>query len=154
MSDTIQINVLTDTLTARVGIDGKTFLVLNPEGEAYAWDTSQDPQGRSAVALLVALWIRGMVNLSNWQDATAVVPQFTHDCATCEFLGRVTGADAYLCAGVRGPSLIVRFSSEGPEYCSMPAEMYANANGPQGEAYSLWHKRTERLHRASACKIV
>jgi hypothetical protein len=52
-------------------------------------------------------------------------PQFTHDCTTCTFLGRYvdtttdpepTPVDLYHCT--KGPTVIARYGSEGPQYTS------------------------------------
>ena len=49
-------------------------------------------------------------------------PQFHHDCERCIFLGAFSEAehncDLYYCAQVGSPTLIARYSSEGPDYCS------------------------------------
>ena len=41
-----------------------------------------------------------------------VVPHFAHDCDMCHFLGRLNGADLYVCRG----GYIRRFGNEGPDY--------------------------------------
>ena len=65
-------------------------------------------------------------------------PQFRHDCAQCDFLGRFefngplrggatehVKSDLYACGDgpVMGPSLICRMSDDGPNYCSMSASV-------------------------------
>ena len=49
-------------------------------------------------------------------------PKFKHDCSCCTFLG-VTKYDneyydLYFCAGAGMPTVIARFSDEGPDYMS------------------------------------
>ena len=47
------------------------------------------------------------------------VPAFTHDCDACTFLGTYDEADLYHCGqGGRIPTVIARYSSEGPDYAS------------------------------------
>lgn len=51
-------------------------------------------------------------------------PQFTHDCESCIFLGRYVDTyssvrkdfDLYVCPGE--PTVVARYSSEGPDYNS------------------------------------
>ena len=49
-------------------------------------------------------------------------PNHTHDCTACTFLGHARGADVYACIryGVdpEAVSLIIRYSSDGPDYAS------------------------------------
>lgn len=47
-------------------------------------------------------------------------PQHKHDCSHCFFLGSIGTADGYRCAAPSGPTYIVRFSSDGPDYSSHP----------------------------------
>lgn len=44
-------------------------------------------------------------------------PMWEHDCDCCVYLGTFNNADLYFCP--RGiPTVISRFSSDGPDYCS------------------------------------
>lgn len=46
-------------------------------------------------------------------------PLFTHDCPSCVYLGQHDAHDLYYCAKqVGGPTVIARYSSDGPDYCS------------------------------------
>jgi hypothetical protein len=62
-------------------------------------------------------------------------PKWRHDCDRCRFLGQTIGGgrltDLYVC-DTRGPdsspSVIARFSDDGPDYYSIDAN-YAHANG-------------------------
>lgn len=50
-------------------------------------------------------------------------PQFEHDCERCIFLGNYSGdwyekADLYWCNPTTGPTVIVRYGDDGPEYSS------------------------------------
>jgi hypothetical protein len=53
-----------------------------------------------------------------------VKPKYTHDCDKCVFLGTYDDdgipKDLYYCAtgGLGGPTIVSRFSSEGPDYIS------------------------------------
>lgn len=51
-------------------------------------------------------------------------PKFTHDCEKCQYLGTEHNHDLYICAARMipglGPSIIARFSNNGPDYASMP----------------------------------
>jgi hypothetical protein len=44
-------------------------------------------------------------------------PKYQHDCDQCKFLGQFYGFDVYTCVG-SDPSIIARFSSDGPDYYS------------------------------------
>lgn len=45
--------------------------------------------------------------------------QFEHDCNACVFLGHVDKHDLYFCPNdILGPTVIARWSSEGPDYSS------------------------------------
>jgi hypothetical protein len=58
-------------------------------------------------------------------------PQFTHDCDICTFLGTFNGADLYHHAE-SSPTIIARFSSDGPDYTS--GVILADVNPFLGEA--------------------
>ena len=46
-------------------------------------------------------------------------PQHEHDCSVCEFVGRLGTCDFYVHPGDFGMiSLVVRYSSDGPDYVS------------------------------------
>lgn len=47
-------------------------------------------------------------------------PVFKHDCECCNFLGHWVEQDLYFCGtnGGAGPTVIARFSSDGPDYSS------------------------------------
>jgi hypothetical protein len=67
-------------------------------------------------------------------------PIYTHDCGACKFLGTVVidevVYDLYYCAGE--PTIIARFSSEGPEYtsgiCFGEASLIKHIKGVKGES--------------------
>jgi hypothetical protein len=44
-------------------------------------------------------------------------PKYQHDCNACKFLGHYVGYDVYICPS--NPSIIARFSDDGPDYVSM-----------------------------------
>lgn len=55
-------------------------------------------------------------------------PEHKHDCSECIFLGNYwpkprQTVDLYICKGPRETSLIARYGSDGPEYCSGPIEI-------------------------------
>jgi hypothetical protein len=52
--------------------------------------------------------------------STLAQPQFKHDCEKCIYLGRTDKADFYFCR--KHEDVIVRHSSEGPDYSSMDFE--------------------------------
>jgi len=139
--DSYTLNPLTDTLTARHATRGRVFLVLNGED---AWDVANDPKGRSPGELLAMAWRVGEIDDTRWTEDADETPQFTHDCDACEFLGRVDvdgrKADAWVDHHNGRVGLIARYGSHGPEYCSMPAKFYANADGIQGATYALWRE--------------
>lgn len=61
-------------------------------------------------------------NLSLVAEA-GTVPRFKHDCECCHFLGRYAAAnnreaDLYVHASGRMPTVIARYSSDGPDYAS------------------------------------
>jgi len=67
----------------------------------------------------------------------ACVPQHTHDCTACVFLGRmaqgVSSYDLYFCPAGQssmGGTLLARFGSDGPQYHSMPIDIYHNVELP------------------------
>jgi hypothetical protein len=51
-------------------------------------------------------------------------PKFEHDCEGCDFLGHALDADLYICGIDKrdrfSGSVIARYSSDGPDYSSMP----------------------------------
>lgn len=49
----------------------------------------------------------------------AITPRFKHDCTNCKFVGRLDGQDAYICTS----SVVLRKSSDGSDYDSVPIEM-------------------------------
>jgi hypothetical protein len=75
-------------------------------------------------------------------------PRYKHDCDSCTWLGTITypaplsddsapmrNADLYCCVKcIGGPSLIARYSSDGPDYASLSAtfggcDMYVGDDG-------------------------
>jgi hypothetical protein len=54
-------------------------------------------------------------------------PRYSHDCDACIFLGREDDFDVYLCpdhvGGKLRGTLLARWSSNGPDYWSMPREV-------------------------------
>ena len=44
-------------------------------------------------------------------------PKYKHDCDHCTFLGHYNRADLYWCGG-KYPTIIARYSSDGPDYVS------------------------------------
>lgn len=52
-------------------------------------------------------------------------PRYKHDCTSCTFLGRYSEYDLYFCKqGGNNPTVLARFSSQGPDYLSgMDSEM-------------------------------
>jgi hypothetical protein len=74
-------------------------------------------------------------------------PTWKHDCNRCKFLGQTIGGkhvvDLYVCetSPERSPTLVARYSDEGPDYASIDAN-YAHANG-HSELFAaawLWRK--------------
>ena len=52
------------------------------------------------------------------------MPQWTHDCDSCQFLGSRDEYDIWFCAGsLLGGSVIARYGSDGPDYLSMPVNI-------------------------------
>lgn len=62
-----------------------------------------------------------------------LTPRYEHDCERCRFLGTVAApnrgadgvADLYVCVDVgqtMGPSVVVRYSDDGPDYSSIPRQ--------------------------------
>jgi len=47
-------------------------------------------------------------------------PRYEHDCNKCKFLGHHKDADVYICDGFLGRTMILRHSSDLPDYCSSP----------------------------------
>jgi len=70
------------------------------------------------------------------EPMTVGVPQFIHDCETCIFLGRYDGSDLYFHEETEHQldTLIARFGSYGPAYCS-------------GMAFVGTHKHITEAHR-------
>ena len=56
-------------------------------------------------------------------------PLFVHDCERCKFLGSMTiplmdqVADVYMSCGKDLPSVIFRYSDEGPDYACVSTDM-------------------------------
>lgn len=55
-------------------------------------------------------------------------PQFQHDCNNCQFVCNVSSLhgmyDGYICKAQGRVTLLVRFSSDGPDYISTNLSMY------------------------------
>lgn len=54
----------------------------------------------------------------------AVSPRFTHDCSACLFVGHANddgiSVDVYVCPQHGRPTIVVRYSDDGPDYSSYP----------------------------------
>jgi hypothetical protein len=62
-------------------------------------------------------------------------PQYKHDCNRCVFLGRFKAVDLYFCnQGGSIPTVIARYSSEGPDYTSGIWESTSNPDLTEGRA--------------------
>jgi hypothetical protein len=78
-------------------------------------------------------------------------PQWQHDCDRCRYLGQTIGGgritDLYVCGEVnRVPTLIARFSSDGPDYYSTdPAYASANGHSELFAAAQLYRQVKERV---------
>jgi hypothetical protein len=59
-------------------------------------------------------------------------PFFVHDCDTCTFLGSIDGHDLYVHTSDLHPTVIARWSSDGPDYFS--GLVFADHNPLLGEA--------------------
>ena len=72
-------------------------------------------------------------------------PEHEHDCNSCIFLGNYYSSpkkicDMYYCKGSDGGTIIIRNSSDGPDYWSMPVCMLINPiykHGRQAAANAL-----------------
>ena len=123
-SERTALNPLTDTLTARRGEKGATFLVYtSPEHGRHAWAITDDRKGRSAGELLAMAWRIGSIALGGWVFADQFVPTHEHDCTECVFLGAVDRngrhGDVYACP--QGPgTVLVRWSSEPSDNTTTP----------------------------------
>lgn len=64
-----------------------------------------------------------------------IQPRFEHDCANpgcCRFAGQTLRCDVYTHRGIRGEQgLIMRRSSDGPDYSSWPDLRYARMSAQQ-----------------------
>ena len=73
-----------------------------------------------------------------------IKPLYKHDCNNCTFLGTFNNEDLYFCKqGGHIPTLIVRYSSDGPDYSSgfqFGEREKNNLNSSIGEAYRLAKK--------------
>jgi hypothetical protein len=54
-------------------------------------------------------------------------PKHEHDCSKCLFQGHYDGADWYICLSNGPQSVIKRYSSDTPDYWSMPFDMVTSA---------------------------
>lgn len=86
------------------------------------------------------------------RDAVQNSPQFIHDCEACTFLGRYYGknyegdaelrhADLYHCSGE--PTVIARFSSDGPDYSS--GMVFTEGPGPTLASLVEARRRAEEM---------
>lgn len=71
------------------------------------------------------------------------MPLFKHDCKNCRFLGSTMGVvsfDHYIHeGGPLGPTLLARFSDEGPDYHAGPLRMIAPGQAsPLGLALQMY----------------
>lgn len=66
-------------------------------------------------------------------------PRWRHDCERCTFLGRFNQFDLYHCGQSNFPTVIARFSDEGPDYLS--GMVFANVSVPLREAKRLAEER-------------
>ena len=59
-------------------------------------------------------------------------PKFVHDCECCKFLGHFSGQDLYFCPQplFNTPTVVARWSSEGPDYMSGLGFNKLSANHP------------------------
>jgi len=124
-SERTPLNPLTDTLTARKGENGATFLVYtSPEHGRHAWAITDDRKGRSAGELLAMAWRVGSIALGGWTFAVQYVPTHEHDCAKCVFLGAVTSdtgkhGDVYSCPE-EPETVLIRWSSRPSDNTTTP----------------------------------
>jgi len=63
-------------------------------------------------------------------------PRYVHDCDLCVFLGSYLGDDLYYCPG-REKTVVVRISSDGPDYIS--GAVFAPYNDAIREAVARAH---------------
>jgi hypothetical protein len=81
-------------------------------------------------------------------------PYYVHDCAACTFLGRYDWGgqsyDLYTCKQGRDwPTVIARFSSDGPDYLSgLPVAKELESNPRNDNEYN--HPLVEAMRRAKA----
>lgn len=71
-------------------------------------------------------------------------PFYKHNCDCCQFLGKLEAAnekiDFYYCKSQPcGGSLIVRFSSDEPDYAFAPLNVIERIINEQGTKASLWY---------------
>jgi hypothetical protein len=46
------------------------------------------------------------------------MPRYQHDCSSCKFLGKYREFDLYFCKQISIPTVIARYSDDGPDYYS------------------------------------
>ena len=58
-------------------------------------------------------------------------PRYRHDCDVCKFLGIFKDYDLYFCPQGGEPTVIARYSSDGPDYLSGMPTMESRKAKPQ-----------------------
>jgi len=69
-------------------------------------------------------------------------PRYVHECSTCIFLGLYEEYDLYYCPQSGNPTVIARYSSDGPDYLSS----MISCMKPLAEARRLAKERNLRLY--------
>lgn len=71
------------------------------------------------------------------------LPQYTHDCTNCLFLGRYNEYDLYSCQSSKETTLLARFGNEGGEYRSLLLELLKSTTS------DLWREAKKRYEMES-----
>lgn len=72
-----------------------------------------------------------------------MTPKFHHDCGACTFLGPFGDSDLYHCPQHGNPTLVVRYSSKGPDYSSFSADTMRSLGGCASVALQEAYKRAK-----------
>lgn len=69
--------------------------------------------------------------------AQAIEPRYTHDCEACVFFGRWGSYDLYRCPQGGIPTVVARFSSDGPDYMSAREVEVDDSDGVKLNLFAL-----------------
>jgi len=89
-------------------------------------------------------WVKDLSELEFFSDGGLMKKiRYIHDCEQCVDLGTFEHYDLYFCEQNGSPTLLARYSDDGPDYLSglVFGELHKDAYHPMGEAYRRVKKK-------------